>query len=137
MEEPVKKNPLKPDGAIRIPVSLEGNFFLRWLEFLEPVHKLTKRETELFAALLQARYELSKVILDDDLLDKLVMGTDTKLKIMEKCGFSAAHYQAILGSLRKNKMLFNEKINKKFIPQLSQDAKEFKYLLLFDINESK
>ncbi len=133
----LKKESLKINGAIRIPASLKGSFFRRWFEFLEPIHKLTEREMDVIAALVKQRYELSKVVFDEDLLDKIVMSEDSRKKVMRECNISLAHFQVVLGRLRKNKIIVDNKINKKFIPQIQEDAKEFKYLLYFDMNDSQ
>jgi len=123
----------KVDNVIRIPTKLEGNFFKFWLQFLEPFHNLTPRESDIFAAFLQERYELSKVISDPDILDTVVMSEDTKRKIREKCGVSLPHFQVIMAKLKKNKVLLDNKIHPKFIPNLKKDAKSFQLLLLFDL----
>ena len=39
-----------------------------------------------------------------------------------------------MGKLRKNKLIVDGRINKRFIPQLPEDAKKFKLLLYFDMN---
>ena len=59
------------DNVIRIPCKASSNFFRHWFQFLTPFHHLTDREMEVAACLVKHRYELSKVILDNDLLDKV------------------------------------------------------------------
>lgn len=105
--------------------------------FLEPFHNLTNREIEVAAAFVKYRYELSKAVKDNSLLDidQMVMNEDTKKKIREECGISSAHFQVIMGKLRKNKVIVNGRINPKFIPNIGEDENGvFQLLLLFDCN---
>ena len=111
----------KPNNAIRIPCSL-SDFFKYWFLFLEPFHNLTNREVDVITSFVRQRYELSKVIKDNEILDKVAMSEDVKKKVREECGITLQHFQVILGSLRKNKVIVNNRINPKFIPSLKEDS---------------
>jgi hypothetical protein len=121
------------NNVIRIPASLEGSFFKYWFLFLEPFHHLTTKEMEVMACFVKQRFELSKVIKDEDILDKVVMSEDTKQKVREECNISLPHFHVVMGKLRKNKVIVDGKINPKFIPRLEEDGDSFKLLLLFDL----
>lgn len=121
------------NNVIRIPASLEGSFFKYWFLFLEPFHHLTLREIDVIACFVKQRYELSKVIKDDTILDKVVMSEDTKAKVREECNITLPHFQVVMGKLRKNKVIVDGKINPKFIPRLEEDGDNFKLMLLFDL----
>lgn len=123
----------KPNSVIALKGSLNGSFFRIWLEFLRPFHKLTDRETDVLACFLKHRYELSKVVSDEDILNKLTLGEDTKKKIREECNITQAHFQVIMTKLKKSKMIESGKISPKFIPRLEQDANSFQLLLSFDL----
>lgn len=123
----------RPNNIIRIPTSLSVNFFKLWLMFLEPFHKLTKREIDVAASFVKQRYELSKVIKDSEILDRVTMSEDTKKKVREECNITLPHFQVILGKLRKNKVIVDGKINPKFIPNISADNDAFQLLLLFEL----
>ena len=73
----------KANNVVRIPTSLNCKFFRYWFEFLEPFHKLTDREIDVITSFVKHRYELSKVIKDDEILDKVTMSEDTKMKVRE------------------------------------------------------
>jgi hypothetical protein len=75
------------------------------------------------------------VIRDDSILDKVVMSDDTKLKVREECGMSLAHFQVIMGKLRKNKLIVDGKINKRFIPNIPESPKDFKLMLYFEFSD--
>lgn len=122
------------DNVIRIPTSIDGKFFRYWFEFLQPFHHLTDREIDVITALVKQRYELSKVIKDETILDSVLMNEETKRKVREECNISPQHFQVILGKLRKNKIVIDGKINPRFIPNLGEDAKEFKLMLYFTLD---
>lgn len=121
------------DNVIRIPCKVNGNFFMHWFQFLTPFHKLTDREMEVAASLVKHRYELSKVILDNDVLDKVVMSEDTKAKVREECEISLAHFQVIMGKLKKNGVLIGNRINPKYIPKVNNDE-NFRLMFLFEFS---
>lgn len=124
----------RANNVIRISTSLQGKFFRIWVEFLTPLHKLTNREKDVVAAFLKARFELSKSVTDDALLDKIVM-SDVKDQIKADCNVSDAFFQVILGKLRKTGVIVDGRINPKFIPKnLKADDPAFQLLLYFDLN---
>lgn len=122
----------RPDNVIRIPTSLKDNFFRYWFEFLQPLHKLTNREIDIIAAFAKERYELSKVIKDNDILDKVTMSEDTKKKVREKCNITIPHFQVIMGNLKKAKVIEDGKINPRCIPNVTEENGYFQLVLLFD-----
>ena len=128
-----KSNLNRPNSVLRIPCSLSGSFFRYWFMFWEPFHKLTKREIDVAATLVKIRYELSKVVKDEVILDKLVMSEDTKKRVREECNIQTQHFQVIMGKLRKNNVIIDGKINPKFIPHITEENGIFQLLLLFDI----
>lgn len=123
----------KPNNVIALKSSLSGSFFRIWLEFLRPFHKLTERETDVMAAFLKERFELSKVVSDQEVLNRLTMSEDTKRKVRDECSISQAHFQVIMTKLKKSKMIDNGKINPRFIPRVEKGAKGFQLLLAFEL----
>lgn len=123
----------KINNVITIPTSTEGKFFKYWFEFLRPFHKLTDREIDVIASFAKHRYNLSKVIKDEEILDRVTMGEDTKRQVREDCNITQAHFQVIMTKLKKSKVIDNGKINPRFIPRLDDDAKNFQLLLSFDL----
>ena len=124
----------RPNSVLRIPCSLSGSFFRYWFMFLRPFHKLTNREIDVITAFVKHRYELSKVIKDDVILDKVTMSEDVKKQVREECGIAFQHFQVIMSNLRKNKVIENGKINPKFIPNITEENGMFKLMLLFDLS---
>ena len=126
------------NNIIRIPTSLEGKFFRYWFEFLAPFHNLTSREMDVATAFVKQRFELSRSISDEDILDRVTMSEDTKQKIREECNITTPHFQVIMGKLRKAKVIINNKINPRFIPKnVNTSDKAFQLLLYFDLDEER
>lgn len=123
----------KANNVVRIPCSLDGSFFRYWFMFLKPFHKLTDREIDVITSFVKHRYELSKVIKDADILDKVVMSEDTKRKVREECNITLPHFQVIMGKLRSSKVIIDGKINPRFIPNIEEEDGFFKLLLLFEL----
>ena len=123
---------IKPNAVVRIPTTLD-NFFKQWLIFLKPFHGLTDRQIDIAAVFLKQRYELSKVIKDENILDKVTMSEDVKKKVREECKITLPHFQVIMGKLRKNKIIVDGKINPRFIPNITEENDSFQLLLLFEL----
>ena len=122
------------DSIVRIPCKGDGKFFRYWFEFLTPFHNLTEREMDVITSFVKQRYELSKVIKDNEILDKVTMSEDTKKKVREECDISLPHFQVIMGKLRKNKVIIDGKINPRYIPSVDEENGSFKMMLLFDFS---
>lgn len=122
------------DSIVRIPCKVDGKFFRYWFEFLQPFHNLTEREMDVITSFVKQRYELSKVIKDNEILDKVTMSEDTKKKVREECDISLPHFQVIMGKLRKNKVIIDGKINPRYIPSVDEKNGSFKMMLLFDFS---
>lgn len=122
------------DSIVRIPCKVDGKFFRYWFEFLQPFHNLTEREMDVITSFVKQRYELSKVIKDNEILDKVTMSEDSKKKVREECDISLPHFQVIMGKLRKNKVIIDGKINPRYIPLVDEENGSFKMMLLFDFS---
>jgi hypothetical protein len=120
------------DSVVRIPCKLDYSFFKMWFMFLQPFHHLTEREMEVATSFVKQRYELSKSILDNDILDKVTMSEDTKRKVREECNITLPHFQVIMGKLRKSNVIVDGKINPRYIPRIIEENGNFKLMLLFD-----
>lgn len=120
------------DSIVRIPCKVDGKFFRYWFEFLKPFHHLTEREMDVITSFVKQRYELSKVITDSDILDKVTMSEDTKRKVREECEITLPHFQIVMSKLRKSKVIIDNKINPRYIPNVKEENGSFKMMLLFD-----
>ena len=122
----------KPNNIITIPVAKDYDFFHWWCVFLRPVINLTNREIDVIASFLKQRWELSKSISDQAILDEMVMSDATKRKVMDECGMTLQHFYVVMGNLRKNKIIEKGKINPRLIPNIRQDSDDyFQLMILF------
>lgn len=112
-------------------------FFKKWLEFILPFHHMTPKEMDIVSAYLYKRYELSAAIKDNDLLDRVTMGSDFRDEVRALCDMSLNQFQVLLCKLRKRGVLVNDRIHPKLIPNLVVDNNtgSFKLLLLFDFED--
>lgn len=120
-----------PDNVIALPTTLSDTFFRYWVEFLKPLHNLTEREIDVVVAFLHKRYELSKEISNEQILDKYLTSEDTKSEIRATCNITLAHFQVIMGKLKKSKIFVDGKLNPKFIPNVREEKGNFQLLLYF------
>lgn len=106
----------------KLKISPEKDFFRAWTEFLKPVHKLTNREMDVLAVFLKKRWELSKAIIDENVLDAVLMSEATKRQIRIECNITPKHFQVIMGKFRKNNIINNGKIRLNLIPQMTEEG---------------
>ena len=123
---------LMPNNVIRIPCNNIDSVFRFWLEFLVPFHNLTSRETDVATAFLKERYNLSKVILDNDLVDRTLMSEESQRKIKQECELTNQHFQVIKSKLKNKKFFINDRINPKLIPNFKDGQKMFQLLLIYE-----
>lgn len=122
----------KPNNIITIPVAKDYDFFHWWCVFLRPVVNLTNREIDVIASFLKQRWELSKSITDQAILDEMVMSDATKRKVMDECNISLQHFYVVMSNLRKSKIIEKGKINPRLIPNIRQDNDDyFQLMILF------
>ena len=126
---------MKNITVIRIPTTL-NNFFKLWCKFIRPLHNLTDREMDVAAGFLYKRFLLSKSITDQNLLDRVLMSEESKKDIRKIVNISVPHFQVVMAKLRQNKVVIDNKINPKFIPDLTS-IDNYKLLFNFEINETE
>lgn len=124
----------KNTAVVRIPTSIDGDFFRYYLEFLTPIHKLTSRETDVLAAFLKERYRLSKLIPDDAIVSQLMMSEDTKRILRDNCEMSSSHFQVVFSKLRKLGYIRNGAVDKRFVPDIDSSTDKFNLIFYFDLN---
>lgn len=119
-----------------IPTSFNNDFFKWWCIFLRPFISLTDRETEIIACFLKHRWELSKSISDPAIIDTMLMSDDIRNKVIEECHITLPHFYVVMSTLRKKKVIKDNLIDPRLIPNIRIDDKGiFKLLILFKDNE--
>ena len=113
-------------------------FFIYWLQFLKPYHKLRDKEIELLSLLLEKRYVLSQKITDPSLVDLLLLSTENRKIIMEEMGYHSMQVLTnALSGLRKKKVLDDNSIIKGLIPEINNDTNNFKLIFNFNIKNEQ
>lgn len=121
----------KPNNMLSIETSLDTDFFKWWCSLIRPFVPLTKTQIDVVAAFLKQRYELSKVISDPAIVDAQLMSETVRQKIIEECHITLPHFYVTVSNLRKNKVIENNTINPKLIPNLRKDDNgTFQFLIL-------
>lgn len=122
----------KPNNVITVPTTLGTDFFKWWCIFLRPFVNLTNREIDVISCFLKHRWELSKHITDSALLDTMLMSEDTKKKVLEECHITQQHFYVVMSNLKKNKVITDNVINPRLIPNVRVDDNGvFQLLILF------
>ena len=128
MEGNAAKKPLV-DGINTIPTNSD-NFARTWLEIMKPFHKLTAREMDFAAAMLNRRKEIAESVSDQSLVDKLLFNDETKESIRNEVGISRAYMQGILHKMRENGMINGRRFEPNFLP-IWEKGKPFRMLFVF------
>jgi len=122
----------KPNNIVTVSTKLDTEFFKWWCIFLRPLINLTDREIDVIASFLKHRWELSKHISDPAILDTVLMSEDTKKKVIEECHITLQHFYVVMSNLRKSKVISNNVINPRLIPNIREDDNGyFQLLILF------
>lgn len=102
------------------------NFFKEWLRVIRGYSNLTLQEEEFMAIVLNKRHELSKVILDKELLTRNLFDITIKKQIVEALELpNIQRFENLMNQLRRKKVVLeNNEINPTYIPQI-KDTKEF------------
>ena len=119
----------------KLDISPEGDFFRVWVEFLKPIHNLTSREMDVLAAFLKKRYELSKDIMNEDRLDKVLMSQEVKRQVWESCGINGKHFQMVMSKLRKNGVIRDKRLYYYLIPAVTKEGVGLMIYFNFDKRE--
>lgn len=126
-----KKLP-KPNNAVNVFTTLDTDFFKWWCIFLRPIINLTDREVDVISSFLKHRWELSKHISDPKILDTMLMNDETKKKVMKDCNINLQHFYVIMSTLRKRKIIENNVIHSRLIPNIRPtDNGCFQLLIMF------
>lgn len=109
------------------------NFFFRYVEFLQPFHKLTSQQQKVLALFLYYHYKLQKEITNNKVLWKEVFDYDTKKLISEELDIADQALQNLLSQLRKKNVIIDNQISALYVPALSNNSKTFTITFNFNI----
>ena len=125
----------KNSNIARVNSKLDVSFFYKWLSFLGPFHDLTKIDKFILANFLYKRFELSKVIKDENILDNILRSVEVRKEIRDSAGYNTSHFNLVYSKLKKNGVIVDGKINRKYIPNIEHDSGEYRLVIIFDLKE--
>ncbi len=114
-----------------------SNFFMVWLQFIQPLHGLSMRDMRLLAAVLYHRFLLSEVILDDELVDDRLFSKSVKKDISAMTGFSSNSLESTFSKFRKLNIFDGRTVNKKYLPSLERTGDYYRLILHFKIDRNE
>ena len=115
------------------------NFFNHWLILTKPLHKLKPQEISVLYLLIYYYFEFKKDMTNDELAWKLTFDYDTKVKIKDELNIKVDQsITNILYSLRKKKVIVDNKVSKSFIPNIDfKTSNTFTLVYKFEIEDDK
>ena len=113
---------MKPNNLIPLKCT-DSSFFRLWVEFLAPFHKLTSREREVAARIIEQYFKLKDSIPDPEILKEVLWSYTSRKDMRESLKMSQAHFQMILAKLRDAEVLVNGDINPKYIPHMTDEPR--------------
>lgn len=123
---------MKPNNFIYLRC-LDADHFCRvWLEFLTPFHKLTVREKDVAARLLVQYFRFKDSVQDQEVLYELLWSKKSSKDIMDSLKMSPAHFQMIKAKLKNAGFIVDDKINRRFIPDMIPGSSRFALQIMFD-----
>jgi hypothetical protein len=111
-----------------------NDMLTKWLIITRPLHRLTEAEEKILYCFLRKRFEFSKDVSSDEIVDRLLFSTDVRKDIQDELGYKMGTFQNYLSSLRAKGVVFDNKINKKMIPNFKIGDKGFQLIFNFTIN---
>src|SRR5574344_2048430 len=112
---------------VKLTVKTDLEFFTEWLKIIKSFSPLTDKEAEFMAILLTKRHELSKVILDEKILTKMLFDKEVKNYIVSELKMKDTQsVENMIYTLKKKNVIFENKIiNPRYIPRVSKDFTNF------------
>lgn len=129
-----EEQPKKPAvaGVTTIP-NEDGEFFRAWLEVMRPLHGLASKEMDFAAAFLKKRYELTKTMKDDQLIDRVLFDAETKNAVAESLGISYSYMQYIFKKMREGGIIRGKRIDPQYLPTY-ESGKPVRWMFIFKNN---
>lgn len=122
---------MKPNNVIILKCT-GSSFFRTWIEFLTPFHKLTARERDVAARIIEQYFKLKERVPDPVLLNEMLWTNNSRKDMRESLGMSQAHFQMILAKLRSSGLLIkDDNIEPRYLPHMGEDPR-FSLNIIFD-----
>ena len=100
-----------------------NRFYRLWLEMLTPWHKLSSREADVAARIIEQYFKLKKSVPDPALLKEVMWSQSSRKDMRESLGMTPAHFQMVIAKLRKAGIIVDGEIYPKFIPHMTDEPR--------------
>lgn len=127
---------MKNSKIVKIDTTFKDLMYY-WLKFIKPFHTLSEQPMQVLSLFLYFYFEYRDKIKDEDILWKMVFDYDTKVKISNELDVKLHTIENKLTQLRKKKIILDNRIDKRFIPNLERNLKEFNINYKFVIKDDK
>jgi len=114
----------------------EKTFFVVWLKILQSFLKLGKQEQLVLSRLLYYRYNLIKQVSNKSIVENILFSPEYRKLIKQELDIGTPSFNNTLSSLRRKKIIINNKINNKIIPKVETDFTNFKLVYNIEIVEN-
>jgi len=125
----------KNSNIAKIPTKFDLDFFILWLSFLKPFHKLANKEMHVLAAFLLKRHELSLLVKDEKILGDLIRSIDVRKAIRDSINMNVSQFNIACTKLKKIGALVDNVPDKRFVPNIEDGSKEYRLILIFDLHD--
>lgn len=131
------KNITRNSNIAHIKVTEGVPFFYKWLEFIKPLHGLTKLEMKVLAMFLAKRQSLLRVISSESIANDLLMSPSTRKEIREEMDMKNSQFNIIFSNLKKIGAISDNVITPRYIPNVEDSSGEYRLVLIFGIKKNE
>lgn len=118
------------NAALKVPCTPE-TFVRTWFKYLSQVHKLTDKEADVAAEFVKHYMILAKEMSDEEHINEILFSKKIKNQICEDLGLKQPYFRTILQNLRRNRIIVNGKLEKRYVPSYVPGEK-FRLMFIFD-----
>ncbi len=98
-------------NIVNIPTT-EESYFLQYLTILKPISRMRDKEIQILAQLMFYNNRYSH--LEQEVREKMVFDTDTRMRIRQKLKMSEASFNNCLTELRKKNVIVGTRLSKAY-----------------------
>ena len=120
------------DGGMVIPCTSD-TFIRAWLEVLRPIHKLSYREMNIAAHIINKWFILSREVKNREVInvDRLLLNKEGRKELCEELGITPTYLRMVLATLKRREVLIGDKINPKYLPNW-EPGRPFRWVFIFE-----
>lgn len=122
---------MKPNNYIYLKCTSDSLYRI-WMEFLTPFHKLTAREKDVAARIIEQYFRLKESISDPEVLRDLLWSRKSRKDIMTSLKMSQPHFQLILARLKTVGFLIDGDINPRYLPHKVDGESRLALQIIYD-----